>query len=366
MIFGRSIGERTMPAAAAAALLVSGGAAGADLFKPSLAADARIAQAGQAYERYEEAHGRIARVNGIAMHYLEWGEPDPVPLIWAHGFSSTAYEFVEVGPGLAEAGLHVIAVTYRGHGRTGLPAAPFSLADIADDLAALMDLKGLSCSVVGGLSLGGAVATTFYENYPDRVAGLVLEDGGSYPMQEVVEALFAADPEGRSDPPAAHRATYGTRVGAVRAIAAPYAPFLGGVLEDIWAMAFHSFVRPGARGGFVFHADQAAMLGSGRAAVDPALSHELPLLARSWRRVNPEITYRNAEIPILVIDPTGDDTAFSLSPYNARLKSVNPEHVTVLAYEHTLHAAHLQRPDRLVRDVAALARQVRNCPVGGK
>jgi len=33
------------------------------------------------------------------------------------------------------------------------------------------------------------VATTFYENYPNRVLALVLEDGGSVPVWDMVDLL---------------------------------------------------------------------------------------------------------------------------------------------------------------------------------
>ena len=38
---------------------------------------------------YERSHGRFVTVNGIKMHYLEWGAPKGVPLVWAHGSASS-------------------------------------------------------------------------------------------------------------------------------------------------------------------------------------------------------------------------------------------------------------------------------------
>src|SRR4051812_9754410 len=67
---------------------------------------------------YERTNGHFADVNGIRMHYLEWGAPNGVPLVWAHGSSSSGYELRGVAPRLARAGYRVIAVDYRGHGLT--------------------------------------------------------------------------------------------------------------------------------------------------------------------------------------------------------------------------------------------------------
>jgi hypothetical protein len=39
------------------------------------------------------------------MHYLEWGNRDGIPLVWAHGSASSAYEIRAVAPRLAQAEL---------------------------------------------------------------------------------------------------------------------------------------------------------------------------------------------------------------------------------------------------------------------
>src|SRR5687767_12844915 len=62
----------------------------------------------------ERAHGRFVAVNGIRMHYLEWGDATGVPLVWAHGSGSRAYEIRALAPRLAQAGYRVLAVDVRG------------------------------------------------------------------------------------------------------------------------------------------------------------------------------------------------------------------------------------------------------------
>ena len=59
---------------------------------------------------YERVNGRFVTVNGIKMHYLEWGAPNGVPLVWAHGSASNAYELRAVAPRLAQAGYRVEGV----------------------------------------------------------------------------------------------------------------------------------------------------------------------------------------------------------------------------------------------------------------
>jgi hypothetical protein len=43
--------------------------------------------------------------SGCRMHYLEWGNRDGIPLVWAHGSASSAYEIRAVAPRLVQAEL---------------------------------------------------------------------------------------------------------------------------------------------------------------------------------------------------------------------------------------------------------------------
>ncbi len=78
----------------------------------------------------------------------------------------------------------------RGLGRSDKPDAPASMADYADDAAALMDAVGWARAHVIGYSFGGMVAQHLAIRHPDRVDRLVLgatspggEGGASYPLQ---------------------------------------------------------------------------------------------------------------------------------------------------------------------------------------
>jgi len=64
----------------------------------------------------------------------------------------------------------------RGHGGTEAPPGPYSLDDLADDLLALMDARGIGRAVLVGLSLGGMIAQVAALRAPHRFAGLVLCD----------------------------------------------------------------------------------------------------------------------------------------------------------------------------------------------
>jgi 3-oxoadipate enol-lactonase len=70
----------------------------------------------------------------------------------------------------------VVALDQRGHGRgIRIPVRRrFSLADCADDVAALLDALHIHRAMLVSFSMGGAVAQLVWRRHEDRVAGLVL------------------------------------------------------------------------------------------------------------------------------------------------------------------------------------------------
>ncbi|MFT7649232.1 MAG: 3-oxoadipate enol-lactonase [Candidatus Poriferisodalaceae bacterium] len=67
----------------------------------------------------------------------------------------------------------VIRIDLRGYGQSSLPGS--DTYRHCDDVAAVLDAIGLDRVVIGGHSMGGAVALDFAFAYPDRVAGLVFD-----------------------------------------------------------------------------------------------------------------------------------------------------------------------------------------------
>jgi 3-oxoadipate enol-lactonase len=70
----------------------------------------------------------------------------------------------------------VITPDMRGFGLSDLGSGAFSMADLADDLAALLDALDLPAATLGGMSMGGYVALAFARRHRDRLKSLVLAD----------------------------------------------------------------------------------------------------------------------------------------------------------------------------------------------
>lgn len=98
-------------------------------------------------------------------------------------------------------GAHFTVLRYdqRGLGQTDKPDRHYSMADYADDAAALMDLVGWDKAAVLGVSFGGSVAQEFARRHPLRITRLALacaNPGGPYGYPLL--ALQNKDPETRA------------------------------------------------------------------------------------------------------------------------------------------------------------------------
>ena len=95
------------------------------------------------------------------------------PLLRIHGLMVSGAMYQGVLPALA-AHDHVIVPDLRGHGRSGTLGEPYSVEQLARDLAQLLDDLHLDAVYVLGYSQGGAVAQQFARAYPKRMHSLVL------------------------------------------------------------------------------------------------------------------------------------------------------------------------------------------------
>ncbi len=97
------------------------------------------------------------------------------PLLLLHAFPLSSAMWLGQREGLAER-FRVITPDLRGFGGSPLGSDEPGLDAMADDVAALLDSKGIERAVIGGLSMGGYVALEFCRRHADRLLGLVLAD----------------------------------------------------------------------------------------------------------------------------------------------------------------------------------------------
>src|SRR5262245_44692470 len=104
----------------------------------------------------------------------------PTPLVLAYGIGGNTDMWGPNTPALA-AERRVILWEPRGHARSDSPTDParYSFRRWALDLRDLLDHLGLRRAHVGGLSLGGGIATRFALLYPRRARSLVVTNSSS-------------------------------------------------------------------------------------------------------------------------------------------------------------------------------------------
>src|ERR1043166_6951931 len=92
-------------------------------------------------------------VNGVRIHYRERGERKANVLVLLHGFPLDSRMWNAQIETLANR-WRVIAPDFRGFGESG-ETGPFTIAQLADDVHALVERLRLGKIVLGGLSMGG-------------------------------------------------------------------------------------------------------------------------------------------------------------------------------------------------------------------
>jgi pimeloyl-ACP methyl ester carboxylesterase len=120
-------------------------------------------------------------VNGLALHYLEWGEAAAPPIVCVHGYTSSAQAFSALARHLHDR-FRILALDVRGHGESAWsPGGAYQYADQAGDLAAFVDQLRLEKFVLIGTSMGGIIAMAYAAEHAARLSGLVINDIGPEP-----------------------------------------------------------------------------------------------------------------------------------------------------------------------------------------
>jgi pimeloyl-ACP methyl ester carboxylesterase len=99
------------------------------------------------------------------------GEGEPLMLIAGLGSDCGSWEAVA---GELARHFRVIALDNRGCGRSSTPEEEYSIRDLADDAAGLLEALGVPRAHVLGHSMGGFIAQEMAIRHPERVSRLIL------------------------------------------------------------------------------------------------------------------------------------------------------------------------------------------------
>ncbi len=110
-------------------------------------------------------------VNGINLAYSRRGKGTPIMLV--HGYPLDSSIWNDLIPFL-ENDFDLILPDLRGFGQSTTIPSGYTLLDMADDLAGLLDHLGIQKTILAGHSMGGYISLAFARKYPQRVSGLAL------------------------------------------------------------------------------------------------------------------------------------------------------------------------------------------------
>ena len=129
---------------------------------------------------------KFVTVNGLRLHYLDWGTEGKPPFVLLHGGSAYAHWWDFIAPALAE-DFHVYALDQRGHGESQHADPPaYASRHYLSDLRGFMGALGLQKPILLGHSMGGHNSVIYATQYAQDLAALILVDtDAAYPEAAV-------------------------------------------------------------------------------------------------------------------------------------------------------------------------------------
>ena len=117
----------------------------------------------------------FVQVNGVRLHYREWGDPGAPDLLLVHGWTGFGASWVGVATAFQDR-YHIIAPDHRGHGESDKPVTGYRLRDFVEDMRQLVVALGLRRPALVGHSWGGNIGTIMAADSADLISRAVLED----------------------------------------------------------------------------------------------------------------------------------------------------------------------------------------------
>ena len=277
------------------------------------------------------ATSQFITINGLRLHYLDFGNSSKPPLICIHGLSGNAHHFDALAPHLI-ADYHVISTDVRGRGDSQWgPADEYNQTSYSSDLAALIDQLRFPRVTLIGTSMGGAIAMLYAGGYPERVERMVLNDVG---------------PE--VDPAGIKRITdyMGTAPAEFASLAevADYYRQNYPVMRQIPEQELFGFVK---------WAVSPSENGTLRWKMDAAIRN-VPRSGSSARPLDMWVPYTRITAPVLVI--RGAESDILARTTAERMRAVLPQLTTVVEVPGVGHAPSLLEPEALTAIEQFLAR----------
>ena len=141
----------------------------------------------------------LANVNGINLHYLDWGGSSDV-LLFLAGMGCNAHIFDHLAP-LFNDKFHVMALTRRGHGESDHPETGYDVDTLTEDIRQFLDVLGIEKVILVGHSMANVELSHFSALYPERVLKLIFLDAAYERNSAGYKDMVENSPWRRIQPP---------------------------------------------------------------------------------------------------------------------------------------------------------------------
>ena len=150
---------------------------------------------GQGLRRTPE--DRFAVVNGVRLHYVDWGGGGECLLFLTPLGGDLHEQFDELAPEFTDR-FRVLGLTRRGQGPSEKPESGYDIDTLVGDIVGFLDAMGVQRAHLAGHSVAGAEMTRLAVVHPSRVSTLVYLDAAvDYKLQAelAAEAGFGPPPD---------------------------------------------------------------------------------------------------------------------------------------------------------------------------
>ena len=120
----------------------------------------------------------LVDVNGIRLHYLDWGGNGPI-LLFLAGMGCNAHIFDRFAPRFTDQ-FHVLALTRRGHGESDHLETGYDINTLTEDIRLFLDALKIDRVILAGHSMAGVEMSHFAAIHPERLLRLVYLDAAYY------------------------------------------------------------------------------------------------------------------------------------------------------------------------------------------
>jgi pimeloyl-ACP methyl ester carboxylesterase len=121
---------------------------------------------------------KTVNVNGINLHYLDWGNEGKPKVLLLHGLRGHSHSWDDVSAEFSP-DFHILALDQRGRGESDwAPGGDYSSESFVADLEGFCEAVGFDSFILIGHSMGGRNSMAFAGNNADKIEKLVIIDIG--------------------------------------------------------------------------------------------------------------------------------------------------------------------------------------------